>query len=69
MQVDSTTAHGGTGLMLRNAMDGRAAGTSVEFKAVDIDGWRLVRGDVAIGPEDRVDPMAFAAEGGTGPSA
>ena len=69
VQVDSTTVHGGTGLMLRNAMDGRAAGTSVEFKAADIDGWRLVRGDVAIGPEDGVDPMAFAAEGGTGPSA
>ncbi len=60
IQVDSTTEDGGTGRMLRGAMDGRAAGTSIEFRAAEIDGWRLVRGDVAIGPEDRVDPMDFA---------
>ena len=61
IQVDSIGGDGGTGRILRNARDGRAAGTSVEFQAADIDGWRLVRGDVTIGPEDRVDPMDFAA--------
>lgn len=60
IQVDSITKDGGTGRMLRDALDGRAAGTSIRFLAAEIDGWRLVRGDVAIGPEDGVDPMDFA---------
>ena len=48
VEVDST---GGRGLLLRSTIDGRSAGTEVEFSADQIDGWRLVRGTVAVGPE------------------
>ena len=48
VSVDST---GGRGLLLRSTVDGRSAGTEVRFSADRIDGWRLVQGDVAVGPE------------------
>lgn len=61
IQVDAVTDAGGTGRMLRDSRDGRPAGATIEFRVADIDGWRLVRGDAAIGPEDRIDPMDFAS--------
>ena len=29
------------------------------FESADLDGWRLVRGEHAIGPEDAIDPLGF----------
>ena len=51
LQAVSVDSSGGRGLLLRSTMDGRTAGTEVEFAADEIDGWRLVQGAVSVGPE------------------
>lgn len=56
LQVEDADPSGGTGRLLRSTIDGRSAGTEVEFTADLIDGWRLVRGAVAMGPEDPGGP-------------
>ncbi|MEE2894581.1 MAG: DUF4026 domain-containing protein [Planctomycetota bacterium] len=52
LQVSRADDAGGSGLLLRPTLDGRSAGTVVDFTTDQLDGWRLVRGDVAIGPDD-----------------
>lgn len=52
LQVETADAGGGVGRLLRSTIEGRPAGTEIEFTADLIDGWRLVRGSVATGPED-----------------
>ncbi|MEE2971963.1 MAG: hypothetical protein VX672_02470, partial [Planctomycetota bacterium] len=59
LQVDGVDEGGGRGRLLRGTIDGRDAGTEIEFQASEIDGWRLVRGETAIGPEDRTTPAEF----------
>ena len=61
LQVDGVDEQGGRGRLLRGTIDGRVAGTEIEFQASEIDGWRLVSGETAIGPEDRTAPADFLA--------
>ena len=51
VQAVAVDSKGGKGRLLRAAVDGRTQGTEVEFAADRIDGWRLVRGTLAVGPE------------------
>lgn len=62
LQVDGVDRDGGRGRLLRPTIDGRAAGTEILFEASEIDGWRLVNGESAIGPEDRTAPSDFLAD-------
>ncbi|RPG16421.1 MAG: DUF4026 domain-containing protein [Phycisphaera sp. TMED9] len=66
LQVEKASTEGGNGRLLRATLDGRSAGTSIEFRAADLDGWRLVRGEHAIGPEDSIDPLGFVADAPAG---
>ena len=59
LQVERAAASGGRGRLLRATLDGRTAGMSIDFQSADLDGWRLVQGDHAIGPEDAIDPLGF----------
>lgn len=59
LQAVAVDSNGGRGLLLRSTIDGRSAGTEVEFTADRIDGWRLVQGTVAVGPEHPGDPGAL----------
>jgi hypothetical protein len=66
LQVEHASSSGGSGRLLRAAFDGRPAGTSLDFQSADLDGWRLVRGEHAIGPEDAIDPLGFVTDAPTG---
>ena len=59
LQVVEIESGGGRGRLLRATIDGRPAGTELSFGVDEIDGWRLVRGQNAVGPEDSVDLEVF----------
>ena len=59
LQVVTLEPNGGRGRLLRATIDGRPAGMEVTFAVDEIDGWRLVRGQNAVGPEDSVELESF----------
>jgi len=59
LQVERATVSGGSGRLLRATLDGRTAGMAIDFQSADLDGWRLVQGEHAIGPEDAIDLLGF----------
>ncbi len=58
IQSDSADASGGEGRLLRDSLAGERAGTMLGFKVEDIEEWRVVRGDRAVGPDLLSTPEA-----------
>ncbi len=62
LQVVEADHAGGRGRLLRSNADGLEEGTEIVFTADQLDGWRLVRSGVALGPE-HPGPLASARDG------
>lgn len=58
LQVDRTDEHGGEGRLLRDTAGGDRAGTTRPFTVEEIDEWRVVRGEHAVGPDLLTTPLA-----------
>ena len=56
LQAVEVDSNGGRGRLLRATIDGRSAGTEMEFASDQIDGWRLVEGTPGAGPDDAGGP-------------
>lgn len=51
VQLDRADAEGGEGRLLRDSLAGERAGTTIAFELANLEEWRVVRGDRAVGPD------------------